>query len=228
MKKCSRCGEEYPNTDEFFYKSKDYKDGLKRICSECERAYARERHIRKKEELNRKSKEYYQKNIEEQRRKCREYYNRNKKMFKEKHKRYWEENKDKIINKHREWLNNNKERIRINAQKRRSKKKKLPSTLTEEDWDYALDFFENRCCYCGKKTFLTQDHFVPANDGGGYVPENIVPACLSCNSKKRISSFHEWYETTEFYSEERKEKILVFLESRFDELLTKGYNELIK
>lgn len=50
---------------------------------------------------------------------------------------------------------------------------------------YARD--ENRCQYCGHKfptCELTLDHVVPRSLGGGSSWENLVCACVACNSRK--------------------------------------------
>lgn len=43
----------------------------------------------------------------------------------------------------------------------------------------------DRCCYCGRKSKLTLDHFDPLAKGGAHCISNVVFACSSCNSKKR-------------------------------------------
>ncbi|WP_037412045.1 HNH endonuclease [Silanimonas lenta] len=43
------------------------------------------------------------------------------------------------------------------------------------------------CLYCGadgRRTALTRDHVVPTSKGGRDVWENVVAACIHCNSKK--------------------------------------------
>lgn len=76
----------------------------------------------------------------------------------------------------------------INCARRRAKKKGLPATLTVEQWEVIKIAYGNRCAYCGKKPGqLTQDHVIPLSKGGGTIAENIVPACKSCNSKKRAN-----------------------------------------
>lgn len=50
---------------------------------------------------------------------------------------------------------------------------------------YARD--HNRCQYCGKRfptSELTLDHVVPRRLGGGSSWENLVCACVACNSQK--------------------------------------------
>lgn len=45
------------------------------------------------------------------------------------------------------------------------------------------------CSYCNQwSEKLTRDHIVPVSEGGTDDPDNIVPACQSCNSKKHAKS----------------------------------------
>ena len=75
--------------------------------------------------------------------------------------------------------------------RRKAKKKDLPATLTIEQWEAIKLAYGNRCAYCGKKETikrpLTQDHVIPISKGGGTTPDNIVPACKSCNSSKHTN-----------------------------------------
>lgn len=57
--------------------------------------------------------------------------------------------------------------------------------LTAEEWAEILLAHEHRCRYCQKQTKLTVDHVIPLSKGGEHTKENVVPACQSCNSKKR-------------------------------------------
>lgn len=70
----------------------------------------------------------------------------------------------------------------IDYHKRRGDKK--TNVYSVKDWHNALEFFKRRCAYCGKKTRLHQDHFIPLKLGGAYIKGNILPACPSCNYKK--------------------------------------------
>ncbi len=84
------------------------------------------------------------------------------------------------------------ENMRYHAQKRIAIKNQLPNTFTKNDWETALKFFENSCAYCGKKEKLAQEHFIPISRKGGYTPDNIIPACKSCNSRKSNRSPEKW------------------------------------
>lgn len=42
----------------------------------------------------------------------------------------------------------------------------------------------HQCQYCGSKKNLTIDHVIPRSLGGKHCWENVVIACVSCNSRK--------------------------------------------
>jgi 5-methylcytosine-specific restriction endonuclease McrA len=94
------------------------------------------------------------------------------------------------------------------AERRRTLKNNLPSTLTKEQWEQTKAAFNNKCAYCGSGGKLTQEHIVPVSDGGGYTAENIIPACARCNFSKKQKPFELWYPSQAFYSVEREAAIL--------------------
>jgi 5-methylcytosine-specific restriction endonuclease McrA len=58
--------------------------------------------------------------------------------------------------------------------------------LSVAQWREIKVAYGHRCVYCGRKMqHLTQDHITPLSKGGSHTAPNVVPACLSCNSKKR-------------------------------------------
>lgn len=51
------------------------------------------------------------------------------------------------------------------------------------------------CVYCGERQAATWDHIVPVFRGGRNIISNLVPACLTCNSrkgKKTLSEFRRY------------------------------------
>lgn len=75
----------------------------------------------------------------------------------------------------------------------KARKAQLPATLTPQDWQDIKDGFDHRCVYCNRQMHrLTQEHIVPVTKGGGYTPDNIVPACGSCNSRKHTQDAFEF------------------------------------
>jgi 5-methylcytosine-specific restriction endonuclease McrA len=59
--------------------------------------------------------------------------------------------------------------------------------FTREQWIVMQALYDYRCVYCGKrrKGKLGMDHILALSRGGQHTAMNIVPACWSCNSKKR-------------------------------------------
>lgn len=47
------------------------------------------------------------------------------------------------------------------------------------------------CAYCVRPA-RTLDHFIPVSRGGRTEPGNLVPACKSCNSKKKDADPMLW------------------------------------
>lgn len=73
----------------------------------------------------------------------------------------------------------------VNTQLRYARVRGLPATLTVEQWEAIKKAYGFRCAYCGgTPKRLTQDHVIAVTRGGGYTPDNIVPACQSCNARK--------------------------------------------
>lgn len=54
-----------------------------------------------------------------------------------------------------------------------------------------LEEFDGLCAYCGNPAD-SWDHVVPISEGGRTEPSNVVPACISCNSKKRNMNVWEF------------------------------------
>lgn len=205
MKKCTKCGIEFPATTEWFHKHSTNSDGLKFKCKKC---CSQERLC------------YYKINKEKEKFLAKKYSDSNQEKIKKNHKEYRRKNKEKIkgyVNKEKQkeyakkYYGNNKGKYIIHWQKRRTIKRNLPSTLTLKEWQSTKDYFNHECAYCGKKLKkLEQDHFWPLSKSGEYTRFNIIPACKSCNTSKKNKPFEEWYPTHESYSPEREAKIFEY------------------
>lgn len=193
---CSQCGGEFPETTEFFYKHKVGRGGLRAECKKCSYAFT----LKRKET-----------NLEEHRAMIKRCTARRKKKMAEYNKKRYEEKKEQILAVARKWKVNNRDKVNIGKQRRRALIRNLPASFTDEHWKQCKDSFDNKCCYCGKRKVLSQDHFISVHNGGEYTINNIVPACKTCNSGKQEKDFFEWYPNQPFYSEVRQKRILKYL-----------------
>lgn len=79
----------------------------------------------------------------------------------------------------------NPDRVALHDKNKRFKRRsKIVFPISFSEWKFIKDRFGNVCFYCNESKTLTMDHFMPLSKGGLHVPENIVPACRNCNSKK--------------------------------------------
>lgn len=223
-----------PATTVYFVPMKRALTGLASNCRACKSAVAKAHYAKNKERIKERVKRNTEKNAE----KVREYQ-----------KRYRIENREHLNEYTREWRADNAERVRANARaryrrnrvvilqrnrryakenpdkflayahQRLARKRALPDTFTEADWERALAHFERRCAYCGKRFEKFQiDHYIPlkAPDCPGSVPTNIVPACKSCNISKNATDPREWLFW--MFGEWRALAIVAHIQAYFDSL----------
>ena len=156
MKKlCTVCGIE-KDRSEFHIRRKSL-DGLARQCKDCKRAEGSAYYIKNKNIIKNRSKDWAIQNPD----------------------RRWE-----ISKKYRQ-----ANQLRHNLATRNYRARKAGANdgwnSTVDWWEVLLARFEYRCAYCRRKVKMTMDHVIPLARGGKHIPDNIVPACESCNYRKR-------------------------------------------
>ena len=144
---CTKCGEEFEATEEFFYKQKTGKFGLHATCKTCRNKYnqeycknnpgkhaiaSRKYYINNKEKCTvaakkyrvdnpekvaAASRKYYINNKEKNPSVSKEYYMNNKEKCAASSKKYYEKNKERILTRRAEYYANNKERYAVTAKK---------------------------------------------------------------------------------------------------------------
>ncbi len=55
-----------------------------------------------------------------------------------------------------------------------------------------FEYYGNKCKWCGSEQNLQIDHVIALALGGPNLACNIVPACRSCNLKKRSKPLEVW------------------------------------
>lgn len=95
-----------------------------------------------------------------------------------------------------EWKikNPGKEKARVASvrNRRRARERSCEGKLTSAEWQQILKDSEGKCSYCPNPG-SSMDHVVPLSRGGAHSKENIVVACLSCNSLKGNKLLSEWH-----------------------------------
>lgn len=207
-KTCTQCKETYPATEEFFYKQKTHtkKNGtfykLSTWCRECQ--------------LN-NSKQYRIDNLEDVKAYDKFRYRKKEDYYKDKAKRWNTENEDKKKINYKKWQEENKEKLFVYGKNRRMNKE---HEISETEWFECLDFFNNKCAYCGISEgeayekydqLLHKEHV--EHDGANDIT-NCVPSCKGCNGSKHLFSLNDWYkESNPVYSKRRYNKIVKWLMS---------------
>ena len=219
--KCARCGEVKLVSE--FSKGKN-KSGYKSYCKEC----VHKEYLANKDHILKQHKEYYENNKSNYLGMCRKYREEHKEHTKEVMRNYYLRNGDKIrkrskerfanftpeqMKKRKEYLHNyytteeGRAYKRMKFHFRKAQELNVENTLSSEEWEDTVTFFNGECAYCGRKTKLTQDHVIPVSKGGGYTKYNIVPCCGRCNSSKQDKDYIEWYKSKPFFSESRLNRI---------------------
>jgi len=213
---CKKCDKEYR------IKNKDVIKGYKEKCKESIKEYR----VKNKEATSIYKKQYSIDNRQKISKRMKIYRQVKKKELAIYAKEYRDNHKEELVETARKWREKNKSNIAINSkkyqkenkiklnivyQKRRSRKKQLPATLTETQWINIKQHFNDSCAYCGKKIVLEQEHVIPLSKGGEYTNNNIIPACKSCNCSKGNKTYEEWYSKYKYYSKKREKILLDYL-----------------
>ena len=91
------------------------------------------------------------------------------------------------------WAATHREAVVEQSARRRARKRANDTrTVTARDWRRLCARYGNCCAYCGEPEKLTQDHIIPIVRGGRHAIGNLLPACRSCNSRKRHRLLVEW------------------------------------
>jgi 5-methylcytosine-specific restriction endonuclease McrA len=151
------------------------KDGTHSYCLDCMSEYKRKR---------------YAANPEPERERCRAYNKANPSVPREAMRRLRERDPVGQRERVRAWRSENPDRTSVYDAKKRAIRRGASKggTVTAAQWSEIKRKHRHCCAYCGQKPKrLTMDHIIPLARGGKHEPDNIAPACATCNSRKHAT-----------------------------------------
>ena len=192
MRLCRNCKTERPVEE--FYKNSARHDGLQTWCIHCKKADAKTDKSKARYSKN------YQHNKEQRDAQAKAWVERNPERSRE-IKAAWKQRNPENNNKHAKlYAQRHPDKVLARNKRRRARKKNAPGDYTWREWMACLERFDFHCAYCDEPftadRLPTQDHLIPLVRGGHHTDSNIVPACRSCNSRKRTRTLEEFAELT--------------------------------
>ena len=172
MKRCTKCGQEFPDTMEYFYVQKTCKNGLRPDCIGCVTQQHRHHYQANRVQMAALKRQWCKDHPERvraaQRRADRKRPNRKRRL--------------------------SREQERVNKEHRRALKRKAGGTHTVADIRDQYKRQKGRCYWCHAKVGDTYhiDHVIPLSRGGSNGPDNLVISCPFCNISKGNKLPHEW------------------------------------
>lgn len=91
----------------------------------------------------------------------------------------------------KKWRKANPEKARAIEHRHDARRKEASiNDFTDTQWFFLKDIYRNTCAYCGNRTNrLCREHIISTKHRGNNTLSNILPSCVSCNSKKGHDKF---------------------------------------
>lgn len=194
MKRCSKCLQEYPETTEFFYKTKY---GLNSQCIACRKAYLRDYYKAHSEEIKSHAAEWAKGNHDKRLAIQRRYRESNRDLLRDKSRQYMRLNwrrlapdRETLRRRHKAWRDKNPGKYSHYSPGRnsirRARLRGASGQYSAADVIQKLFDQDGKCFWCGVDLDgnFHVDHVIPLSRGGSNGPENIAMTCPSCNLSK--------------------------------------------
>ena len=189
QKTCTKCGETFPATSEYFHKHPKQSSGLHPRCKVCRKKERADRYKISGEKEREQMRNYARTHSEESVNRVKEFRIKNPNYrceFRIKH-------LDAIRKSGREYVKNHLDMFAIRSRNRRARIKNCPGIHTGKDIENILIQQSGRCFYCGNPLYKYQvDHVIPIVLGGSNSPDNLVLACPHCNKSKGGRLPEDW------------------------------------
>lgn len=234
-KKCTEC-KKVKTLGEYRVR-KEGLGGRQSICKVCQREKydkkynndpkykERKRSYRRRhpQVISDNNKRYYQNNKEY----FQKYYSSEEQL--EYRRNYYKHNKDYFASWYAVYIKNHPEINTIKDANRRARKKSLINTLTLQEKETIINYFDSSCCLSDEMD-IHLDHFIALDTGhGGTYKGNIVPLGAYLNiSKSNINPF-EWIkrqDVKKIVDMDKWNKLIAYL-AKENNLSTKDYVEFV-
>lgn len=230
-------------TAEYWHRYKSDVTGFRKQCKTCRTKYSRRyyeanterqrENVRRYREANlgkvrERDRQYYKSNADKKREYDLQYREANADKIREQLNQWREANPDKVREYRRRYREANPDKMRVHVHKRMARKRALPDTMTAQDWQHALIYFNGCCAVCGRQLndlfgehTAAMDHWIPltSDDCPGTIPQNIIPLCHGidgCNNKKSSKDPETWL--IETYGTRKARQIMARIQAYFDSL----------
>jgi 5-methylcytosine-specific restriction endonuclease McrA len=194
LRKCSKCGCEFPATREYFNSQKLGAFGLRAMCKPCHRKHNLEWRNANIERARANNREYERNNRDKVNAKRRRLYARDPKAGVAKTMRWARNNPEKRLATFRQFHKNNPDKNREYHHRRRALILASAENHSAADIQRQYEGQRGRCWWCGNPVGSTYhvDHIIPLSRGGDNSARNICIACPSCNLSKQDRLPSEW------------------------------------
>ena len=146
-----------------------------------------------KEERAESSRRWRQTHRERSREIQRHYRDRNREHYRQLLRNWDKRNREKRRATSAAWRKAHPDRHAHISARRRALELAAPGSHTYEEWQALLSEWDHRCAYCGAAGVpLQRDHVVALALGGSHDIANILPACRTCNARKRLMAREEF------------------------------------
>lgn len=200
QKRCTKCGQEFPATTEYFHRHKNKLDGLRPRCKQCRHEETLASYWAEPEKSRQKQREMYPRWREAHRAYCQ------KRQADPKYREYARKKSQAYYHAHRDdpaWRASHQKRNRkydqAHTAKRRALKHNSTTSYTTKDVRVQIRSQTDSkgrliCWWCDKpiRGKFHVDHRIPLSRGGSNDARNICITHGRCNEHKHNKLPHEW------------------------------------
>jgi len=194
MKRCTKCGVEYPETATYFVYDKR-RSSLQQPCRRCCNESSRNWRINNPEAEKASKRKWVAEHPEYARDWARKNRVRTKERRTELSRKRYAENPEKYRARSKKWLAEHPEYGVLASNIRRARVRGVGGSYTREQILNLNELQKGKCWWCGKKFKNGKhhaDHRIALSRGGSNDISNIVLACPKCNLRKHDKLPHEF------------------------------------